>query len=72
MAVKLTNDEIEALIKSMWSLTMDDNGVPFEGQTQQGQMALEIVSKIVGAAIVLHIKPEAEIVSLDAFRQAGD
>jgi hypothetical protein len=72
MAVKLTNDEIDALIKSMWSMTVDDNGVPFEGQTQQGQMALEIVSKIVGAALVLHIKPEAEVLSFDTFNKTGD
>lgn len=73
MAEILTDEEIEDLIGEMWSLTVDDKGVPHRGATVNGQMALDIVSKIVAGVLVLKIKPgNGEIVSLDAHRKPKD
>lgn len=70
MSQKLNDQQVEDLIQSMWAQTVDDDGTPLEAETAQGQMALEIVSKIVGAAIVLHIKPNSEVINLDDHRKA--
>lgn len=62
MADKLTDDEVQALVESMWSQTVDENGAPLEAESAQGQMALELVSKIVGAALILRLKPDSEVI----------
>ena len=62
MAEKLTDDEVQALVESMWSQTVDEHGVPLEAESAQGQMALELVSKIVGAALILRLKPGSEVI----------
>ena len=73
MAEILTDDEIEDLIGEMWSITVDDKGVPYRAATTQGQMALDIVSKIIAGVLVLKIKPgNGEVVSLDSRRPPKD
>lgn len=62
MAEKLTDDEVQALVESIWSQTVDEHGAPLEAATAQGQMALELVSKIVGAALIMRLKPDAEVI----------
>lgn len=62
MAQKLTDNEVQALVESMWSQTVDEHGTPLEAKSAQGQMALELVSKIVGAALILRLKPDSEVI----------
>lgn len=62
MAEKLSDDEVQALVESIWAQTVDERGVPLKAETEQGQMALELVSKIVGAALIMRLKPNSEVI----------
>lgn len=64
---KLTDDEIEGLIAAMWALTVNERGVPYQGESRNGQFALDMVAKILGAALVLKLKM-GDVVSLEEER----